>query len=150
MKTGYGTIITDCDIDKTTTIWHHCNLFRCRIGRNCKIGSYVEIGEGVSIGDNCKIEAYVFIPHGVTIGDNVFIGPHVVFTNDQFPRAQGTWAESPTVVEDGASIGANSTILSGITIGKQSMVGAGSVVVDSVPSKKVMFGPKAEVRRTIH
>jgi acetyltransferase-like isoleucine patch superfamily enzyme len=150
MKVGYGTIITDCSIDKTTTVWHHCNLFRCRIGRNCTVGSFVEIGEGVSIGDNCKIEAYTFIPKGVTIGDNVFVGPHVVFTNDKFPRATGEWSITPTYVRDGASIGANSTILSGVEVGKKAMIGAASVVTKNVPENAVVYGPEAEVRRTIH
>lgn len=149
-KTGYGTIITDCAIGEGTVIWHHCNLYRCRIGRNCKIASFVEIGEDVSIGDNCKIEAYAFIPKGVTLGDNVFIGPHVVFTNDKYPSTSEEWQVTRTVVQDGVSIGANSTILSGVILGKKALIGAGSVVAKSVDPNQVCYGPKAEQRRTIH
>jgi acetyltransferase-like isoleucine patch superfamily enzyme len=150
MQVGYGTIIKDCSIGDGTIIWHFCNLYKCRIGKNCKIGSFIEIGEGVIIGDNCKIEAYAFIPNGVVIGDNVFIGPHVVFTNDKYPRATGNWAVNNTIVEDGVSIGANSTVLSGIVLGKECMIGAGSLVAEDVPNKTIMFGSKAEVKRTIH
>lgn len=150
MKVGYGTIITDCSIGDGTVIWHHCNLYQCRIGRNCTIGSFVEIGKGVSIGDNCKIEAHSFIPPGVTIGDNVFVGPHVVFTNDLYPRAMGAWKINPTIVQDNVSIGANSTVLSGITLGEGCMIGAGSIVVDSILPKVVVIGVKATPRRSIH
>jgi len=150
MKVGYGTVITDCTIHKTSTIWHHCNLYRCRIGRNCTVASFVEIGAGVTVGDNCKIEAYAFLPQGITVGDNVFIGPHVVFTNDKYPRARGEWTVAPTIVEDGASIGANSTVLSGVCIGKNAMIGAGSLVAENVPSNSVIYNEKAKVRRTIH
>ena len=150
MKAGYGTVISDCTIGEDTVIWHHCNLYRCRIGKNCKIASFVEIGEGVTIGNNCKIEAYTFIPKGVTICDNVFLGPHVVFTNDKYPVAVGDWVISETVVKDGASIGANSTILSGVVIGEKALVGAGSLVAENVPANHVCYGSKAENRRSIH
>ena len=150
MNTCYGTIITDAAVGEGTRIWHYCNLYKCRLGRNCKIGSYVEIGEDVSIGDNCKIEAYTFIPKGVTVGDRVFIGPHVVFTNDKWPKATGEWSESATVVCDDASIGANSTILSGIRIGKGAMVGAGSIITRDVADGALVYGDGAEQRGTVH
>jgi len=139
------------NIHPSVKIWHPelVNIYDAEIGEGTKIASFVEIG-GAKIGRNCKIEAYAFIPSGVTIQDHVFIGPHVVFTNDKFPRADGQWQINPTVVEEGASIGANSTILSGIRIGARSMVGAGSVVSTDVPPLTVAIGPKAEVRRTIH
>lgn len=146
MKTGYGTIITDCSIGEGTVIWHDCNLYRCKTGKNCKIASFVEIGEGVTIGNNCKIEAFVFICKGVTIGDSVFIGPHVCFTNDKHPTVSDRWAIKETIVKDGASIGANSTILPGLTIGKNAVIGAGSVVAEDVPDNAVVYGNKAKRR----
>ena len=138
-------------IHPSVKLWHPelVNIYDSEIGEGTKIASFVEIG-GSTIGKYCKIEAFAFIPSGVTIHDRVFIGPHVVFTNDKFPRAEGEWKINPTVVEEGASIGANSTILSGIRIGAKSMVGAGSVVSADVPPMTVVIGPKAEVRRTIH
>lgn len=143
MKFGYGTIINDCDIGEGTVVWNMCNLYRCKIGKNCKIASFVEIGEGVIIGNNCKIEAFAFIPKGVIIGDSVFIGPHVTFCNDKYPSVSDKWTISNVIVEDGASIGANSTILPKVTIGKNAMVGAGSVVTKDVPADGMVYGYKA-------
>lgn len=143
MKTGYGTILSECSIGVDTIVWNYCNLYKCRIGKNCKIASYVEIGEGVSIGDNCKIEAFVYIPKGITIGDGVFIGPHVVFTNDLHPSVSDNWTITNTFVRDGASIGANSTILPGVTIGEKALVGAGSIVAEDVPANTICYGQKA-------
>jgi len=152
LNVGFGTTIReDCSIGEGTRIWHFCNLYGCRIGKNCKIASFVEIGNDVNIGDNCKIEAYTFIPQGVTIGDNVFIGPHTCFTNDKFPRASiETWKVCRTFVKDGASIGANSTILSGIVVGEKAMVGAGSIVTKDVADGALVYGDGAKERGTIH
>jgi len=150
VETGFGTTIKDCSIGEGTKIWHFCNLYGCRIGRNCVVGSYVEIGKGVSIGDNCKIESYTFIPPGVTIGNNVFVGPRVTFTNDKRPRAMGEWKLSKTWVKDGASICASSTILSGIVIGENAMVGAGSIVTEDVEAGKLVYGDGAKERGTVH
>ena len=150
LKTGYGSIITEAIIGEDTVVWHYCSLYKCRIGRNCKIASYVEIGNEVSIGDNCKIEAYVFIPHGVTLGDRVFVGPHVCFTNDKWPKAVGDWKENKTVVCNDVSIGANSTILSGIRIGKGAMIGAGSIITKDVPDGALVYGNGALERGTVH
>ena len=140
---GQHTIIRDCEIGEGTVIWNFVNLYGCKIGRNCIIGSFVEIGRDVKIGDNCKIEAFVFIPTGVTIEDNVFIGPKVTFTNDRYPVATGEWRVTPTLVKRGASIGANATILCGVTIGENAVVGAGSVVTESVPDNVVVAGNPA-------
>ena len=130
---------------KGTKVWHYCNIFpTAKIGKNCVIGSYTEIGDGVVVGDNCKIEAQVFIPKGVTIGNEVFIGPAVKFTNDKYPKAKGEWKIWPTKVEDGASIGAGSTILCGVTIGKGAMVGAGAVVTRSVKAGETVVGYSAK------
>lgn len=129
------------------------NLYGCTIGNNCKIGSFVEIRKGVKIGNNCKIQAGVFIPGGVTIEDNVFLGPQVVFTNDKYPRAtnekgelltEEDWEQLPTTVKKGASLGANCTIICGVTIGEGALVGAGSVVTRDVPKGAVVYGNPAK------
>jgi len=148
---GINTAIRDdCQIGEGTVIWHHCVLYGCRIGRNCRIGSHVTIGKGVVIGDNCKIEDFAFIPQGVTMGNRVFIGPHVCFTNDRFPYAQEKWHINETVVRDDVSIGANSTIMSGIILNKKARVGAGSIVTKGVPEGMLVYGESAKERRTVH
>lgn len=138
-------IINNAKIGEGTRVWNYANLWDCQIGKECTIGSFVEIGRGVVIGDNCKIEAYAFLPPGVTVGDNVFIGPHTVFTNDKKPRiGGGDFEPLPTIVEDGASIGANATIICGTTIGKGAMVGAGAVVTKDVPAGTLVTGVPAK------
>jgi UDP-2-acetamido-3-amino-2,3-dideoxy-glucuronate N-acetyltransferase len=141
--------IDDCQIGEDTVIWEFVNLFGCRIGKGCRIGSYAEIGRGVVIGDRCKVEPYAFIPSGVTIEDEAFIGPHVSFTNDPLPRAVGDWNVVPTLVKRGASIGANSTIICGVTIGEGAMVGAGSVVTRDVPPATLVMGNPARPVRSV-
>src|SRR4030042_7062227 len=136
-------LIKGIEIGEGTRIFDQVNLFGCKVGKNSKIDAFVYIEEGVTIGDNCKIRPFVFIPSGVTIEDNVFIGPNVTFTNDIYPKAQGDWVLTPTVVKKGASIGANSVILPGVTIGEDALIGAGSVVTKSVPSKTVVVGNPA-------
>jgi UDP-2-acetamido-3-amino-2,3-dideoxy-glucuronate N-acetyltransferase len=138
-------VIEQAEIGEGTVVHDHVNLFRCKIGRNCKIDAYVYIEEGVTIGDNSKIRPFVFIPTGVTIEDNVFIGPSVSFTNDKYPRVSGTWKMLKTVIKKGASIGAKSVILPGITIGEGALVGAGSVVTKDVPDKAVVTGNPARL-----
>jgi len=124
--------------------YHYCNIFpSAKIGRNVVIGSYVEIGDGVEIGNNCKIEAQVFIPKGVTIEDDVFIGPCVHFTNDKYPKAKGEWKIWPTLVRQGASIGAGVTVRCGVIIGRNSGVGAGSVVLHDIPDNQIWAGNPA-------
>ncbi len=141
---------------------HHpelVNLYGCVIGDNSRIASFVEIGKNVRIGKNCKIEAFAFIPEGVVLEDNVFVGPHVCFTNDLHPRAASggspvgdtEWKLESTLVQEGASIGANATILCGRTIGRGAMVGAGSVVIKDVPAGAVVMGNPARllVKKTV-
>lgn len=139
--------IEDASIGEDTIVRDYVNLYGCKIGRGCKIAAYAEIQRGVVIGDRCKIEAFAFIPSGVTIEDEVFIGPHVCFTNDKVPRAVGDWSVVPTVVKRGASVGANATILCGVTIGENAIVGAGAVVTKDVPADAVVVGCPAEVVR---
>ena len=130
------------------------NLYGCTVGDNCKIAAFVEIQRGVVLGRNVKVEAFAFIPSGVMIEDGAFIGPHVCFTNDRYPRAiddvgellaADGWAVASTLVERGASIGANATIVCGVTIGEGALVGAGSTVTRNVPSHTLAVGNPARV-----
>jgi len=138
-------VIKDVEIGEGTRIYDQVNIYKCKIGKNCKIDAYVYIEEGVEIGDNCKIRPFVFIPTGVVIEDDVFVGPNVTFTNDKYPRARGEWKLLPIRVKKGASIGANSIILAGVTIGEDALVGAGSVVTKDVPSEAVVVGNPARI-----
>lgn len=138
-------VIKDVEIGEGTVIHDQVNLFKCKIGKNCKIDAYVYIEEDVVIGDDSKIRPFVFIPTGITIGDEVFIGPNVSFTNDKYPKAQGDWKLLKTRIEKGVSIGANSVILPGVTIGEDALIGAGTVVTKNVPSKAIMAGNPARI-----
>lgn len=130
------------------------NMYGCEIGDETKIGAFVEIRRTVRVGARCKIQAFVFIPEGVVIEDEVFIGPHVCFTNDLYPRSTGPdgkllsgdqWRIEETRVEHGASIGANATILCGLTIGANAIVAAGAVVTRDVPEGVIVKGNPARV-----
>jgi UDP-2-acetamido-3-amino-2,3-dideoxy-glucuronate N-acetyltransferase len=136
-------IVKDAEIGKDTIIRNHVNLYKCKIGRSCKIESFVYIEEGVTVGDNCKIKPCVYIPTGVTIEGDVFVGPNVTFTNDKYPHVQGEWQLLRTLVRRGASIGAHSVILPGITIGRNAVIGAGAVVTSDVPDGAVVYGNPA-------
>jgi UDP-2-acetamido-3-amino-2,3-dideoxy-glucuronate N-acetyltransferase len=138
-------VLKDVEKGEGTVIHDQVNLFKCKIGKKCKIDAYVYIEEGVVIGDNCKIRPFVFIPTGVTISEDVYIGPHVTFTNDKYPKVQGEWRLLSTLVKRGASIGANSVILPGVTIGEDALVGAGSVVTKDVPNRAVVAGNPASI-----
>ena len=135
-------VLKDVKFGKGTKIYDHVNLYKCKIGENCKIDSFTYIEEDVNIGNNVKVRAHAFIPTGVTIEDNVFVGPRVIFMNDKYPRTQGEWKLIPTVVKKGASIGAGAIILPGVTIGESAIVGAGAVVTkDVLPSTVVVGNP---------
>jgi UDP-2-acetamido-3-amino-2,3-dideoxy-glucuronate N-acetyltransferase len=146
----------DVVLGDNVTIHHPdlVNLYGCEIGHGCRIGTFVEIRKRVKIGSNVKIQAFVFIPEGVTIEDGVFVGPHVCFTNDMYPHAINAdgslmraddWEIVPTVVRYGASIGANATILCGVTIGERALVGAGAVITHDVPDFAIVAGVPARV-----
>lgn len=148
-------ISSTASIGEGASIWHHCQVREnAHIGENCILGKGVYIDAGVIIGRNVKIQNYVSVFHGVTVEDGVFIGPHVCFTNDLWPRAinpdgslkaANDWVLSPTLIRHGASLGANSTIRCGITIGAWAMVGAGSVVTRNVPDHGLVRGNPARL-----
>jgi UDP-2-acetamido-3-amino-2,3-dideoxy-glucuronate N-acetyltransferase len=134
-------------IGENTQIWHWAQVREgARIGQRCKIGKDVYVDVDVSIGDDCKIQNFASIYQGVTLGSRVFVGPHVCFTNDRYPRSVSPgWRVVPTKVEDGASLGANSTIMCGITIGQNAMVAGGAVVTENVPAHALVAGVPAKV-----
>jgi acetyltransferase-like isoleucine patch superfamily enzyme len=145
-------------LGENVRIFNFVNAYGCQIDDNSKIGAFVEIQKGAFIGKNCKVSSHSFICEGVHIEDNVFIGHGVMFTNDLFPRAtnadgtqqtEADWKVIETRVKKGASIGSNATILCGITIGENSLIGAGSVVTKDVPPNTVVAGVPAKILKTI-
>ena len=145
-------------VGKNVSIYSFVNAYECSIDDGSKIGAFVEIQKGVVIGKNCKISSHSFLCEGVHIEDNVFIGHGVMFTNDLFPRATNSdgsqqtntdWKVIETHVKKGASIGSNATILCGITIGENALIGAGSVVTKDVSANTIVAGNPARVIKTI-
>ncbi len=139
-------MIKNCKIGKGTKIpqkWS-VNLYGATIGKNCMIGTYVEIQKGATIGNNCRIQSHTFICSGVTIENNVFIGHGVMFINDLYPKIGGKWVMKRTLVKKGASIGSNATILP-VIIGENSLIGAGIVVTKDVPDKVIFKETKQEL-----
>ncbi|MCR4410350.1 MAG: acyltransferase [Candidatus Saccharicenans sp.] len=154
----YCRIAPDVRLGENVKIFAFVNLYGCTIGDNTKIGTFVEIQKGAVIGKNCKISSHTFICEGVTIEDGVFIGHGVTFINDLYPRAtteegslqtEQDWKVIPTLVKKRASIGSGATILAGVTIGEEAIVGAGSVVTKDVPPRTVVAGNPARVLRTL-
>lgn len=146
--------LNNVQVGENVRFFSFVNAYSCSVDDNSKVGAFVEIQKGASIGKNCKISSHSFICEGVLIEDNVFVGHGVMFTNDLFPRATNPdgsqqtdtdWKVIQTVVRKGASIGSNATILCGITIGENAMIGAGSVVVKDVPDNAVVVGNPARV-----
>ncbi len=150
--------INNVKLGKEVKIFDFVNLYGCSIDDNTKIGTFVEIQKNVSIGKNCKISSHTFICEGVYIEDNVFVGHNVTFINDKHPRSvneEGTmqtesnWEVIETFVKKGASIGSSSTILCGVIIGENAIVGAGAVVTKDVPPNTIVAGVPAKVIKEI-
>lgn len=145
----------EASIGDGTNIWHHAQIREgAQIGKECVIGKGVYVGSGVKIGDRVKIQNYVSVYEGLTIENGVMVGPHVCFTNDLLPRAvspngnlkgEKDWILSPTRVKEGAALGANSTIVAGIEIGRWALIGAGSVVTKDVPDYGLAYGNPARL-----
>jgi UDP-2-acetamido-3-amino-2,3-dideoxy-glucuronate N-acetyltransferase len=148
-------VSSDINIGDGTSIWHQCQVReRVVLGKNCILGKGVYVDFDVKIGDNVKIQNYSSIYHGVTIEDGVFIGPHVCTTNDLYPRAinpdgslkaADDWVLTKTLIKRGAAIGANSTIVCGVTIGAWAIIGSGSVITRHVPDYGLVWGNPARV-----
>lgn len=139
------------NIGKNTNIWQFCVIFpEAKIGDNCNICANVLIENEVKVGNNVTVKSGVQLWDGITVEDDVFIGPNATFTNDLFPRSKNPdWKLSKTIIKKGASIGANTTILCGITIGENAMIGAGSVVTHDVPAGELWYGNPARCIRKI-
>jgi len=149
-------IAPDVVLGRDVVIRAFANLYGCEIGDETRIGTFVEVQKGARIGRRAKVSSHTFICEGVTIEDEVFIGHGVMFTNDRYPRAttaegnlqgDGDWTCIPTVVRRRASIGSNATILCGVEIGEEAIVGAGSVVTRDVPPRAIVAGVPARVLR---
>jgi acetyltransferase-like isoleucine patch superfamily enzyme len=159
MRTESHQLISDdVKIGKNVSIYHFVNLYGCTIGDGSKIGSFVEIQKNANIGKNCKVSSHSFICEGVEIEDNVFVGHGVTFINDLFPRAstesgslqtEKDWIVIPTFVRKNSSIGSGCTILAGIEIGENSIIGAGSMVTKSVAPNTIVAGNPARFIRMV-
>ncbi len=149
-------IIKDVKLGKDVKIFNFVNLYGCSIGDNTKVGSFVEIQKNAFIGKNCKISSHTFICEGVYIEDDVFVGHNVTFINDKYPRSvsesgelqtEADWKVIETHIKKGASIGSSSTILCGVTVGENAIIGAGAVVTKDVPAGTVVAGVPAKIIR---
>lgn len=146
--------INNVKLGKDVRIFDFVNLYGCSIDDGTKVGTFVEIQKGATIGKNCKISSHTFICEGVHIGDGVFVGHNVTFINDKYPRAvnpdgsmqtEADWKLIETFVKDKVSIGSSSTIMGGVTIGENSIIGAGAVVTKDVPANVVVAGVPAKI-----
>ena len=155
---SYNCISDDVKMGTNVQLAEFINLYGCDIGDETKIGAFVEIQKKASVGKCCKISSHTFICEGVFIEDNVFVGHGVMFINDRYPHAttlegnlqvETDWKVENTVIKKGASIGSGTTILSNISIGENSIVGAGSVVTKDVPPNAIVAGNPAKVLRYI-
>ncbi len=148
--------LREVKVGEGVRIYDFVNAYECTIGSGTQVGAFVEIQKNVVIGQKCKISSHSFLCEGVHLGDGVFVGHGVVFVNDKYPRAlndqgelqsEDQWQKLDVLVEDGASIGSGSVILGGVRIGRDAMVGAGSVVTkDVLPGTIVVGNPARPVR----
>jgi acetyltransferase-like isoleucine patch superfamily enzyme len=154
----YVQIAPNVKLGRNVRLFGFANLYGCELGDDVKVGPFVEIQKGVKIGNRCKISSHSFLCEGVVLEDDVFIGHNVTFTNDRFPRAtngngqlqtEADWDCLPTLVKRGASIGSGVTLLCGITIGENALIGAGSVVTRDVPPDTVVAGNPAKAIRSL-
>jgi acetyltransferase-like isoleucine patch superfamily enzyme len=151
-------VLKNVRVGKDVRIFNFVNAYGCSIDDGTKIGSFVEIQKGATIGKNCKISSHSFVCEGVHIEDNVFIGHNVTFINDKYPRStnadgslqtEADWKVEETYIKKGASVGSSSTILCGIIVGENAIVGAGSVVTKDVAPNTIVAGNPAKLRRVI-
>ena len=156
---SYTRIAPDVQLGKDVKIYAFVNLYGCEIGDESKIGAFVEIQRGVKVGKRVKISSHTFVCEGVSIEDEVFIGHNVSFINDRYPRSSTSngelqtdsdWQLENTMVKRRASIGTGSTILCGVTVGENAIVGAGSVVTHDVPANAIVAGNPARFLRWVH
>jgi acetyltransferase-like isoleucine patch superfamily enzyme len=157
MSTDYQRIAPDVKLGRNVRIHAFVNLYGCEIGDGTKIGTFVEIQKGAKIGSHCKISSHTFVCEGVTIESEVFVGHGVNFINDRYPLAtnasgqlqtEADWHCQRTLVKRGASIGSGVTLLGGITVGENAVIGAGSVVTKDVPQNTTVAGNPAQVLNT--
>ena len=153
---NYLRVSDDVQLGEGVKLHAFVNIYGCEIGDECKIGTFVEIQSGAKVGKRVKVSSHTFVCEGVTIEDEVFIGHNVTFINDRFPQAtnedgklqsEEDWVLEPTTVKQGASIGSGATILCGLTIGENAIVGAGSVVTRDVPDSALVAGNPARFIR---
>jgi acetyltransferase-like isoleucine patch superfamily enzyme len=151
-------IAPDVKLGQNVSIRAFVNLYGCSIGDGSRIGTFVEIQKNALIGKNVKVSSHTFICEGVTVEDEVFIGHNVSFINDKYPRAtnqdgtpqtEADWGVVKTLVKKGASIGTSCTILCGVTVGANAIVGAGSVVTRDVPDNAIVAGNPARIMRRV-
>jgi acetyltransferase-like isoleucine patch superfamily enzyme len=151
---SFQRIAPDVKLGRNVRIYDFTNLYGCEIGDDVKIGTFVEVQKGAKIGNRCKISSHTFICEGVTLEDEVFIGHNVTFINDRHPRAtnaegqlqsEADWACVKTLVKRGASIGSGATLMCGITVGENALIGAGSVVTRDVPAGAIVAGNPARI-----
>lgn len=149
-------IAPDVRLGKNVRVYDFVNLYGCTVGDDSKIGTFVEIQKNAHVGARCKISSHTFVCEGVVIEDDCFVGHHVCFINDLYPRAtnasgglqtEADWKVVPTRVCRGASIGSGAVILAGVTVGEEALVGAGAVVTKDVPPRGVVAGVPARLRR---
>ena len=158
MMESYNRVADDVSLGEGVKVHAFANLYGCSLGDETTVGAFVEIQTGVIVGRRCKISSHSFLCEGVTVEDEVFIGHHVCFTNDLYPRSTtgdghlqsaGDWVLVGTIVKRRAFIGSGAVILAGLTIGEGSLVGAGSVVTKDVPARAVVAGNPARVLRLV-